>query len=265
MEHVSQARFSEAQSIVDDADSAGPSTGGSESPWLFLHQGSPFVLFQCRLREDHRRLVRSAHNVKRGVHFINEGAHPSANFLLCSGWAARYSILENGRRQVVELMLPGDLFPVYSTCDNRATDAIVALSDCVAATCPPPALHAALLDNPALARTFWWLTQRDKAILRAWISNLGQRDSYTRTAHLVCEMGARLEQAGIIHDGQFELPMTQEELSEAIGITSVHVNRVLRQMQREGLLEMRRMRARILDRKGLERAASFDEAYLYPS
>ena len=265
MEHVSQARFSEAQSIVDDADSAGPSTGGSESLGCFFTKARHSSCFNAGCEKIIADLFDRRTNVKRGVHFINEGAHPSANFLLCSGWAARYSILENGRRQVVELMLPGDLFPVYSTCDNRATDAIVALSDCVAATCPPPALHAALLDNPALARTFWWLTQRDKAILRAWISNLGQRDSYTRTAHLVCEMGARLEQAGIIHDGQFELPMTQEELSEAIGITSVHVNRVLRQMQREGLLEMRRMRARILDRKGLERAASFDEAYLYPA
>lgn len=210
------------------------------------------------------RLFDGAVHVARGEHLLREGDECSAIFVLCSGWAARYVHLAEGGRQIVELLLPGDMFPVHAMIASDMDDGIMALNSCVAATCSPAALEAAVLGNTNFTRTLWWLTRREKGILRAWIANLGQLNAYARVAHLICEISARLAQAGLVHDGHFEVPLTQEDLADANGVTGVHANRTLRQLSRDGLLELRHKRARIMDEDGLQRAAGFDGAYLNP-
>ena len=211
------------------------------------------------------RLFDGTAKVQRGEHFLRQGDHCAKIFLLCSGWAARYSFLPTGRRQIVELLLPGDMFPVDAMTGGASGEGIVALNTCVAATCTPAEFEQAIMSRPNFARTVLWQTRREKGIFRAWIANLGQRDSYARFAHLICEISARLTQAGCGQDGQFEMPLTQEDLADVNGVTCVHANRTLRQLSRDGLFQLRHKRARILDEAGIRQAAVFDGEYLNPN
>ncbi len=198
---------------------------------------------------------------ERGEHLCHEGTSARATFVLREGWAARTMNLAAGRRQIVELLLPGDLFPVYHS-EGAPCEGIVALGACRAASCPPRALEAAALEHPELARLLWQLTARSKRIFRMWIANLGQRDCYARIAHMICELRERLAQTGKVTDGSFDVPLTQEDLADVCGVTSVHVNRTLQQLRRDGLFELRHRRACMLDAEGLKMAADFDSAYL---
>ena len=210
------------------------------------------------------RLFKSTAKVERGDHFLREGANCSKIFLLCSGWAARYVHLSEGRRQIVELLLPGDMFPVHAMAGGSMGEGIIALNSCVAATCSPAEMEQAIMQHANFARFVLWQTRREKGIFKAWIANLGQRDSYARFAHLICEISARLAQAGFVNDGHFEMPLTQEDLADVNGVTSVHANRTLRQLNRDGLFQFRHKRAQMLDEGGLRRAAGFDGVYLSP-
>jgi CRP-like cAMP-binding protein len=122
-----------------------------------------------------------------------------------------------------------------------------------------------MMAQPNLARTFAWRGRRDKAILRAWIANIGQRNAIARTAHLISELSVRLAQAGMVHNGRFEIPLTQEDLGDTLGITSVHMNRTLMELRARWLLDLRSKRAYLHDEAGIKRTGNFDGAYLSPA
>ncbi len=165
----------------------------------------------------------------------------------------------------MELLLPGDIFPDPSRSPGPSEDSVVALNHCVTALCNPAALEEAMLAQPNLARTFSWRVRRDKAILRAWIANIGQRTALARTAHLISELSERLAQAGLRHNGRFEVPLTQEDLGDALGITSVHMNRTLMELRARGLLDLRSKRAYSHDEVEMRRTGNFDASYLSPA
>jgi CRP-like cAMP-binding protein len=121
----------------------------------------------------------------------------------------------------------------------------------------------ALTARPDIARAFWWATLVDEAVLRSWIVNVGRRDAYEAIGHLMCELYVRMKNVGLTHDHSYDLPLTQEEIGDALGLTPVHVNRVLQRMRGEGLISLTRGALAIHDYQRLENASGFNPNYLH--
>lgn len=210
------------------------------------------------------RLFRRTAIVPRHRDILSEGSQADEIVLLLRGWAARYKLAHDGERQILSFLLPGDVFPSHPLPVGVIDYGILALTRCTIKTATAEAFDHAVLRDADLARAFWWLSIQDKAILRAWLVNLGTRSAYARIANLFCELAARLRLAGVIDGWVFDLAPTQEELADAEGLTAVHTNRTLQQLRTDGLIKLDKRRLTILDSARLQRAGDFDPAYLNP-
>jgi len=196
------------------------------------------------------------------VDLIREGDRPDDVHLLLSGWACRYSLTTRGARQIMAFMIPGDL------CDSRifileAMDHSIGLLSDADVVSIPKAQMLELTARPAIARALWWSTLVDEATLRHWLVNLGQRSAVERLAHLFCELWVRMKVVGQAQDNAFELPVTQEELGDTLGLTSVHINRMLQELRGEGLIRLSGKRLIILDSDRLHKLSGFTPNYLH--
>jgi CRP-like cAMP-binding protein len=194
---------------------------------------------------------------------IREGANPDHIHLMVEGWAARYKLLPDGSRQITAFLIPGDFCDLHITILGQMDHSILALTPSRVAFVPAKVMEALPLERPKLARALWWATLVDEAVLRAWIVNLGRREAHERIAHLLCELHVRLIHVGLAQDGHFDLPVTQEELADALGLTAIHTNRVLQRLRTEGLITLKERRLTILDIEGLGKLAGFDPNYLH--
>jgi CRP-like cAMP-binding protein len=120
-----------------------------------------------------------------------------------------------------------------------------------------------LVSRPQLTRALWWATLVDEGVLRAWIVNLGQRNAFDRVANLFCELHVRMRNIGAAPDGVFELPLTQEQLADTLGLSAVHINRTLMRLKADGLIKLGSKTLTILDPAGLRAASGFDDSYLH--
>jgi CRP-like cAMP-binding protein len=127
--------------------------------------------------------------------------------------------------------------------------------------------HDALRDIcerfPRITAAFWRETLIDAAIFREWVTNVGRRDAYSRMAHVLCEMLLRLRAVGLAEDNACDLPITQVEFADAIGVSTVHVNRVLQDMRADGLIETKGTQVSVPDWERLKHAGDFDPTYLH--
>ena len=169
---------------------------------------------------------------------IKEGDRPEVVFLLVEGWACRYKILPDGKRQIMAVLLPGDLCDVQIFILKHMDHSIGLLSDSKVVAIPKARILDLFERRPALAKALWWSTLTDEAILREWLVNMGQRDSHDRLAHLIAELWLRLRAVGLTVDGSFEFQATQTDLADMLGLTPVHVNRTLQRLRAEGLIEL---------------------------
>ena len=183
--------------------------------------------------------------------------------ILVSGIACRHKDLRDGSRQITELNVAGDFTDLHSFTLKRLDHDVLALTDCRFAVVPHTRMQAITEAFPHLTRVYWFSTNLDAAIHREWELSLGRRTALARVAHLFCEMYVRLGLVGLAEDGRYDLPITQADIAECLGLTSVHVNRTLRELRDRGLVEFRGGKVRIDDLKGLEAAAEFDPLYLY--
>jgi CRP-like cAMP-binding protein len=213
-------------------------------------------------REELDRISFEAREVGPRRNIIREGDRPEYVHLIVEGWAARYKMLPDGGRQITALLIPGDLCDLHVTILGEMDHSIATLSPARVAYIPRARMEA-LSARPALARAFWWATLVDEAVLRSWIVNVGRRDAYEAIGHLMCELYVRLRTVGLTSDHRFELPLTQEDIADALGLTPVHVNRVLQRMRGEGLIVLKRGSMEILDQPRLERASGFNPNYLH--
>jgi CRP-like cAMP-binding protein len=210
-----------------------------------------------------RSMVGEVREVAADRTVIRAGDELTSSTLLLDGLLCRYKDLRDGSRQISELHVPGDFADLHSFTLKRLDHSIMALTPCRIATVPHERLKAIVADHPHLARMFWFLTNLDAAIHRAWVLSLGRRDSLSRMAHLFCELRTRLEIIGRADETGYPLALTQTDLAECLGLTPVHVNRTLKQLRESGLVEFRGGHVAILDLKQLESVAEFDAAYLY--
>lgn len=184
-------------------------------------------------------------------------------FLLVEGWACRYKILRDGKRQIMAYLVPGDLCDVHIFILKQMDHSIGLLSDAKVVAIAKDKILQLFEEHPNLARALWWSTLTDEAVLREWLVNMGQRDAYDRVAHLLTELWLRLRTVGLTNDGSFELPVTQTDLGDTLGLTSVHVNRTLQRLRVEGLIDLSRGRLHILDVPKLMAVTHFEPNYLH--
>lgn len=213
-------------------------------------------------REVLRGLVGRLERIGPRAVVVEDGAAPAAAAVLIEGFACRFKLLPDGRRQILSFHLAGDGIDLQSLLLGTADHGIAAVTDCLIAWLPHNALRAAARAHERIADALWRETLTDAAIARQWLLNVGQRDAYSRLAHLFCELGVRAGAAGLGRSTGFEMPATQVDLGDATGLTPVHINRTLQRLRGDRLIAQRGTALTILDWPRLAGAAGFDPAYL---
>ncbi len=198
-----------------------------------------------------------------GQTIIRHGEMLTFSTLLLDGLLARYKDLSGGQRQITHIHVPGDFADLHGFTLKYLDHSVLTLTPCRIAKAPHDRLTRVTEQYPHLTRVLWFSTNLDAAIHREWEVSLGRRDAIERTAHLFCELSVRLGIVGMTKDRGFAFPLTQAELAECLGLTSVHVNRVVRQLRERKLADFRHGRVAILDWTGLAALAEFDPEYLY--
>jgi CRP-like cAMP-binding protein len=215
---------------------------------------------------DRQALLGLPHNVKKlsaSAHVVRDGDVPDFCTLLLSGFAYRYKITGEGGRQIISLHCAAEFLDIQNSFLGVADHSVQMLTEGELALMPVGLLQELALARPAIARALWIDTLIDASIFREWVVNVGRRDSRARVAHLLCEFSLRLEAAGLAKNHQYELPMTQEQLADAVGLTSVHVNRVLKQLGEEGLIRRDRRSITIEDWDRMRATGDFNARYLH--
>lgn len=221
----------------------------------------------CPLDDAERRAVLAALGAERrvGAHtcLAEEHRPPEGVFAILEGFACRYKLLPDGRRQIVGFMLPGDICDPGLLLLRRMDHSIATITPVTAAWLPPTTVMDLLARHPRLARAMWWAGAVEKSITREWVVNIGQRTALQRTAHLLCEVFSRLESVGLTQRNACVLPLTQAELGDTLALSAVHVNRTLMCMRRTNLVDLHAGVLQLLDRQALEAVAGFDPVYLH--
>ena len=207
-------------------------------------------------------LCEDVRDVPKDTDMISEGDRPDHVHLMIEGWAARYQNLQEGSSQITAFMLPGDFCDTHITLLAEMDHSIRTITNARVAFIPRGTM-AALTERPAIAKAMWWASLVDEGVLRAWIVNIAGRLALPRVAHLVCELHARLVNVGLAEDDSFALPITQEQLGHAVGLTNVHVNRTLKVLRENGLMSFRDRQIILDDIPALRELAGFNPNYLH--
>jgi CRP-like cAMP-binding protein len=194
---------------------------------------------------------------------IREGDKPSSVFIMLEGWACRYKLLPEGGRQIMAFLMPGDFCDMHVAVLDEMDHTIATITKARVAQVPRVAMEELIDATPAITHAFWRAQLIDEATLRAWIVSMGRRGSLERVAHLMCELYVRAHSIGLATGDRLVFPLTQVVLADALGLTPVHINRVLRRLRIEGVMEMSRGTLVISDPKKLSRIAGFQDNYLH--
>ncbi|WP_333473786.1 Crp/Fnr family transcriptional regulator [Sphingomonas radiodurans] len=183
--------------------------------------------------------------------------------LLIDGFMCRYMDARDGYRQLLSYQIPGDFVDLHSYPTRYIDHDVATISEATVAFVQHERLDEIMAERPHLARLLWFSTMTDAALHREWIFRIGRLDAIGRLAHFLCETYCRMSAVERAEDGAYELPMTQQDLGEAVGLTSVHVNRVIRRLREDGLATVAKGRVQIADFKRLARLGEFEADYLY--
>ncbi len=194
---------------------------------------------------------------------VRFGAHPTQSCLVLDGWACRYYVLRGGERQIVNAYIAGDLPDLQGLHLRRMDHSLGALTQTTVALIPHDSIRDMTVRFPGIAAALWSYSLIDAANLRERITSLGRRPALSRIAHLFCEFYLRLRAVGLADDLSYALPVRQSDLSDMLGLTSVHLSRTLQEMRRRNLASLTRRTLTIHDWDGLARTAEFDETYLH--
>lgn len=216
--------------------------------------------------EDKRALENACGSVRHlgpRTSLVAEGDPAQRVNVILEGFACRYRLQSDGRRQMVGLLLPGDMCDIRICILSRMDHSIGTLSTVRAAQIPRETADLLLERYPRLARAFWWSTLVEESITREWVVNVGHRTAFERMAHLFCEIFERLHTVGLTRGDTCDLPLTQAELSDALALSAVHVNRVLMEMRHNQLITLRNQQLTLHDYHALRIIAGFDARYLH--
>ena len=194
---------------------------------------------------------------------VREGDRPSRCFALLEGCAISFKRTGAGKRQIMTFHISGDLPDLQSLHMKRLDNTIATITPCKVGFVE----HGALLDLcarfPRITNALWRETMRDAALFKEWVMNVGRRDAQAGVAHLICEFVTRMGAVGLVKDGQCAFPITQNELADAVGVSSVHINRTLQELRAGGLIALTRGKLQVVDWEGLKAIGDFAPDYLY--
>ena len=248
--------------MTDGDTTRSPPTSGVPNEWIDLFQarlgsdaiGAP----EC---QDIRAACIGERVYHRGEAVVRPGDALEPLHLVVSGWAARVSMLEDGSHQITDFVLPGEMCDLSRLADGL-TEHAVALTTVRVILLDRSRMLQALETHPKFGLALLRLALSEQAILREWLVCLGSREKREHLAHLICELHQRLRRAGLVADHEFALPLTQDELADAMGISTSHTNRVLQRLRKEGLISFDKRYLKIHRSKQLREIAEFDGAYL---
>jgi CRP-like cAMP-binding protein len=215
--------------------------------------------------EDKRLLdavVEQSRDVSAHNDLIREGEAPDDVHLILEGFACRYKITSDGKRQIMAYLVPGDFCDLHVFILKHMDHSVATLSSCRVVGMPR-ARVLEMLERPAIARALWWAALVDEATLREWLVNIGRRAAAERLAHLLCELLLRLRAVGLANGDSYALPLTQVELGDTVGVSSVHVNRSLQVLREAGLITLKGGQLVILDGRRLQEFSGFNPNYLH--
>ena len=216
--------------------------------------------------EDERALNNLPHQVRvlrAGQYVIREGDRPRFCCALLSGFVVRSKIVGSGLRQIVGVHVPGDLVDLQNAFLSISDHDVQTLTNSSIAYIPVEAIEQIASESSNLARALWIETLVDGSIFREWVANVGRRDARQRIAHILCEFAIRLEAIRTGEQRNYEFPMSQEQLADAVGLTPVHVNRTLRGFDAEGLIERTHRSIIIQNWRELAAIGDFRATYLH--
>lgn len=208
------------------------------------------------------RFDRRRKTFQSGHEMIHEGQAKASAFILSTGWACSYKILPDGERQIVDFQIPGDFLGLRSILFRTSDHTIEAITPIEASEVLASDILDAFSHAPRLATAVLWAASRDEAMVVEHLVNLGRRSAKVRMAHFLLELWARLRLVGVGDSDGFDCPLTQYHLADALGLSAVHVNRVLRLLREDGLVTFQKGRVVFDDHARLRDVAGFDTAYL---
>jgi CRP-like cAMP-binding protein len=209
-------------------------------------------------------LPHKAKTLPRHNYIVRERERTRHCCVLLSGFAIRHKIVAGGARQIVAIHMAGDVVDLQNALLGVADHSVQTITPSDVAFIPREAIASIALAYANVGMAMWLDTLVDGSIFREWIANVGRRDAHARIAHLLCEFSLRLKVAGLGEATEYELPMTQEQIADCTGLTSVHVNRTLKSLEAERLIERRTSRTIIIgDWRKLAEAGDFDSTYLH--
>lgn len=216
--------------------------------------GEPLTgLAELGLRERH---------TARNQDLMREGGRSATVTLLTDGLAARYKLLSSGRRQITTLLVPGDFLDLSSLLVRSRDFGVVTLTNCRIVTFEHDHLRRLCESSVPATMLLWEETVVEAAIQREWLVSMGRRSAKGQMAHLICELTVRFAAVGRCENASFHLPLTQNELADVVGLSPVHVNRILKELRNEGVVAWSNYLVRIIDWARLAEIAEFNATYL---
>jgi CRP-like cAMP-binding protein len=217
--------------------------------------------------DDEKALLNLPHRTKkleRHGYIVREREKTTHSCVLLSGYAIRHKVVLGGARQIVAVHMRGDLVDLQNSFLGTADHSVQLLTDSEVAFIPREEIKKLGFERPNVGMAMWHDTLVDGSVFREWIANVGRRGARARIAHLLCEFSLRLKVAGLGEETDYELPMTQEQLADCVGLTPVHVNRTLKALEADNLITRKTSRGiTIGDWKKLADAGDFDSNYLH--
>lgn len=203
------------------------------------------------------------HAVDAHQDIVRDGDQPRHCCLIVSGWACRYKLLPEGKRQILSFHIPGDIPDLGSLHIPVMDHGLGSMTKAMIGFISLESLRALIDEFPGLGAHFWRATLIDAGVFQAWIVGMGRRSAFERTAHLFCEMYMKMQVIGLAANHRCPMPVTQADLADALGLTSVHVNRVLQTMRGRALITLRSSTLVIDAWDELIRVSDFDPSYLH--
>jgi CRP-like cAMP-binding protein len=216
---------------------------------------------------DRQALLALPHTLRRleaSHYLVREFDRAEYSCVILSGFAMRHKIVAGGQRQILAVHMKGEAVDLQNSLLGTADHSVQMLSAGSVATIPREEIQRIAFERPAVGKAMWRDTLVDGSIFREWIANVGRRDARTRIAHLLCELSLRLKVAGLGQQTNYEMPLTQEQIADATGLTPVHVNRSIKSLEADQLIERSSPRSiTIGDWRKLAHFGDFNSHYLH--
>ena len=243
---------------IDHPDGAGTLT----TPNLLIQKLELFGPLPEIDRQLLDEVVSRPRQVEHHQDLLREGDEPNDVHLVLEGFACRYKLLPAGKRSIFAYLVPGDFCDLNTFILKAMDHSIATLSTCTVVDIPRSRILE-MSDRPAIVRALWWATLVDEATLREWLVNIGRRDAESSIAHLFCEIHLRMKHVDLADDFSFRLPVTQDEIGDTVGLSTVHVNRSIHSLHQRRLCTMSRGTIMIHDMDALYKLCGFNPSYLH--